>query len=69
MKMPTKTQQEQLESIRRGIADIEGGHYIPHAAMKTWLLSLNLDRPLPPKCACGEAHLDPSKIRARKGGV
>jgi len=53
MEMHIQSQQEQLESIRRGNGEIEAGHYIPHEAMKTWLLSLNLDRALPPKCACG----------------
>ena len=46
-------QQRQIESIRRGFAEIEAGHYIPHEAMKAWLLSLGSDRELPtPKCVC-----------------
>jgi RHH-type transcriptional regulator, rel operon repressor / antitoxin RelB len=50
-------QQRQLESIRRGFAEIEGGHYIPHDAMKAWLLSLGSEHELPaPKCVCGETH-------------
>lgn len=39
--MDTSERLEQIESIRRGIAEIEAGHYIPHEAMKTWLLSLD----------------------------
>jgi predicted transcriptional regulator len=35
-----REQKRQLESIRRGIAEIESGHYVPHEAMKAWLLSL-----------------------------
>ena len=42
--MHIQSQLEQLESIHRGIAEIEAGHYIPHEAMKTWLLSLSSDR-------------------------
>ena len=50
-------QQRQLESIRRGFAEIDAGHYIPHEAMKAWLLSLGSERELPaPKCVCGESH-------------
>ena len=61
MEMHSQSQLEQLESIRRGIAEIEAGHYIPHEAMKTWLLSLNLERELPPpKCVCGESHDEPA---------
>jgi predicted transcriptional regulator len=53
-------QQRQLESIRRGFAEIEGGHYIPHEAMKAWLLSLGSDHELPaPKCVCGKSHDEP----------
>jgi predicted transcriptional regulator len=39
--MHIQSQLEQLESIRRGIAEIEAGHYIPREATKTWLLSLD----------------------------
>jgi hypothetical protein len=53
------TPERQLESIRRGIAQIEAGHYIPHEPMKAWSLSLSLDHPMPlPKCVCGESHDD-----------
>jgi len=53
-------QQRQLESIRRGFGEIEAGHYIPHEAMKAWLLSLGSDRQLPPpRCVCGESHDEP----------
>jgi predicted transcriptional regulator len=55
-------QQRQLESIRRGLAEIEAGHYIPHEAMKAWLLSLGSDHELPPpKCVCGESHDEPGR--------
>ena len=53
-------QQRQLESIQRGSCEIEAGHYIPHEAMKAWLLSLGSANELPPpKCVCGEAHDEP----------
>lgn len=55
-------QQRQLESIRRGFAEIEAGHYIPHEAMKSWLLSLGSDHELPaPKCVCGKSHDEPGQ--------
>jgi len=61
MEMHIQNQLEQLESIRRGIAEIEAGHYIPHEAMKTWLLALASDHDLPPpKCVCGESHDEPA---------
>ena len=57
MEMHLKSEKERLESIRRGISEIEAGHYIPHKAIKSWLLSLNSDRVLtPPKCVCAESH-------------
>jgi predicted transcriptional regulator len=40
-------QERQLESIRRGFAEIESGHYIRHETMKAWLLSLGSDHELP----------------------
>ncbi len=53
-------QQRQLESIRRGFAEIEEGHYISHEAMKAWLLALGSKRELPvPKCVCDESHHGP----------
>src|SRR5271166_1879816 len=53
-------QQRQLESIRRGFAEMEAGHYIPHEAMKAWLLSLGSEHELPaPKCVCGKSHDEP----------
>ncbi len=53
-------QQRQLESIRRGFAEIKAGHCIPHDAMKVWLLSLGSDHGLPPpKCVCGKSHDEP----------
>jgi predicted transcriptional regulator len=61
MAMHIQTQLEQLRSIRCGIAEIEAGHYIPHEAMKAWLLSLNSDHALPPpRCVCGESHDQPA---------
>ncbi len=53
-------QRRQLASIRRGFAEIEAGHYLPHDAMKAWLLSLGSDHELPPpKCVCGKSHDEP----------
>ncbi len=53
-------QRRQLESIRRGLREIETGHYIPHDAMKAWLLSLGSHHELPPpKCVCGKSHDEP----------
>jgi len=55
-------QERQLESIRRGFAEIESGHYIPHEDMKAWLLSLGSERELaPPKCVCGKSHDEPNR--------
>jgi hypothetical protein len=55
-------EQLQLESIRRGFAEIEAGHYIPHEAMRAWLLSLGSQHQLPaPKCVCGESHNEPGE--------
>jgi predicted transcriptional regulator len=57
-----REQKRQLESIRRGIAEIESGHYVPHEAMKAWLLSLGSDHELPPpKCVCGKSHDEPDR--------
>jgi hypothetical protein len=54
-------EQAQLESIRRGFAEIEAGHYIPHEAMKDWLVSLGSQHELPaPNCVCGKPHDEPS---------
>jgi hypothetical protein len=61
MKLARSEELRQSESIRRGFAEIEAGHYIPHEAMKTWLLSLNSDHDVPPpKCVCGESHDEPA---------
>ena len=63
------TEQQQLDSIRRGIAEREAGHYIHHDAVKTWLLSLRLDHELPlPKCVCGESHDERDEIEKRNDG-
>jgi hypothetical protein len=67
--MDIREEQLQLESIRRGFAEMDAGHYIPHEAMKAWLLSLGSDRELPPpKCVCGESHNEPSEAERRNGG-
>ncbi len=50
-------QQRQIESIQRGLSEIEDGHYIPHGAPKAWLLSLGSANELQtPKCVCGKLH-------------
>jgi hypothetical protein len=68
MEMHIQSQMEQLESIRRGIAETETEHYIPHEAMKAWLLPLGSDYELaPPKCVCGESHDERSELQERKG--
>jgi len=47
----------QRESTRRGFAEMEVGHYIPHGVMKAWLPSLGSPHGLPPpKCVCGKSH-------------
>ena len=62
-------QQHQLESIRRGFAEIEAGHYIPHEAMRAWLLSLGSDHELPPpKCACGKSHVEATGKQVKRRG-
>lgn len=53
-------QQRQLDSIRRGFAEMEAGHHIAHETMKKWLLSLGPAREPPtPRCACGKSHDEP----------
>jgi hypothetical protein len=67
--MDVREEQLQLESIRRGFAEMEAGHYIPHEAMKAWLLSLGSQHQLPlPKCVCGESHNEPGEAERRNGG-
>jgi hypothetical protein len=67
--MDTQEEHRQLESIRRGFAEMEAGHYIPHEAMRAWLLSLGSGHELPlPKCVCGESHDEPSEAERRNGG-
>jgi predicted transcriptional regulator len=62
IEISVREQKRQLESIRRGIAEIESGHYVPHEAMKAWLLSLGSDHELPPpKCVCGKSHDEPDR--------
>jgi hypothetical protein len=64
--MDIDEEQSQLESIRRGFEEMEAGHYIPHEAMRAWLLSLGSDHELPsPKCVCGECHAEPSEHEGR----
>ncbi len=61
-------EQLQLESIRRGFAEMEAGHYIPHGAMRAWLQSLGSDRELSvPKCVCGKSHDELSEHAGRNG--
>jgi hypothetical protein len=57
MELHRQTRVEQCESIRRGFAEIEAGHYIPHEAMKTWLLSSRSNPASPaPRNVCGGRH-------------
>ena len=64
--MDIDEEQLQLESIRRSFAEMEAGHYIPHEAMKAWLVSLGSEHELPPpKCVCGEAHDEPGEHEGR----
>jgi hypothetical protein len=64
--MDGQEEREQIESIRRGIAEIEAGHYIPHESMKAWLLSLSLNRVSPPpKCVCGQTHDPGDEVQER----
>ena len=66
--MDAHQEQLELESIRRGFAEIEAGHYIPHEEMKAWLLSLGSRDELPtPKCVCGKSHDEPSEHETRHG--
>jgi len=54
-------QERMLAEIRQGGKETNSGHYIPHDAMKAWLLSWGTDKELPPpKCVCGKAHDDQS---------
>lgn len=54
-------QERLLAEVRQSDRQIESGHYIPHEAMKAWLLSWGTDKELPPpKCACGKDHDDES---------
>jgi predicted transcriptional regulator len=60
--MEIREEQLQLESIRRGFAEMEAGHYIPHEVMRAWLLSLGSKHELSaPKCVCGKSHDEPSE--------
>ena len=64
-----KNSNTNLKSIRRGFAEIEAGHHIPHEAIKAWLLSLgSAHELLPPKCACGKSHDEPSRREGETSG-
>ncbi len=68
--MDIQEESVQLESIRRGFAEMEAGHYIPHEVMKAWLLSLGSVHELPPpNCVCGKPHDEPSEHEGRNGRV
>jgi predicted transcriptional regulator len=50
--------QERLRSdLRLADRQLKSGHYVPHEAMKAWLLSWGTKNELPPpKCVCGKSH-------------
>jgi predicted transcriptional regulator len=50
--------QERLRAdLRLADRQLKSGHYIPHEAMKAWLLSWGTKNELPPpKCVCGKHH-------------
>jgi RHH-type transcriptional regulator, rel operon repressor / antitoxin RelB len=50
--------QERVQAeIRAALKEADSGHYIPHEAMKAWLLSWGTDHELPPpRCVCGSVH-------------
>ncbi len=57
-------QERILAEARQGERQIDAGHYIPHEAMKAWLLSWGTKHELPPpKCACGKHHDDEALCR------
>lgn len=37
----------QVEQIKRGLADVEAGRVVPHAAVKAWIDSWGTDHELP----------------------
>jgi predicted transcriptional regulator len=53
-------EQERLRAdLRLSDRQLKSGHYIPHQAMKAWLLSWGTKNELPPpKCVCGKHHED-----------
>ncbi|MGN6593870.1 MAG: CopG family ribbon-helix-helix protein [Terriglobales bacterium] len=57
--------QERLQAeLRDAERDVQAGHYIPHAAMKAWLLSWGTEQELsPPRCVCGKSHSGPAPWR------
>ena len=57
-------QERLLTETRQADRQIKSGHYIPHDAMKAWLLSWGTDRELPPpRCVCGKQHDDEALCR------
>jgi len=57
-------QERLLTETRQADRQVKSGHYIPHDAMKAWLLSWGTDRELPPpKCVCGKQHDDEALCR------
>ena len=57
-------QERIMAEVRQGEAQIKSGHYIPHKAMREWLLSWGTDHELsPPACACGKEHDDEALCR------
>jgi predicted transcriptional regulator len=61
-------QERARAEIRAALNEADSGHYIPHEAMKAWLLSWGTDRDLPPpRCACGSIH-DEDNLNGRSSG-
>ena len=57
-------QERLLTETRQADRQVKSGHYIPHDAMKAWLLSWGTDRELPPpRCVCGKQHDDEALCR------
>lgn len=52
--------------LRGAERDVQAGHFIPHEAVKAWLLSWGSDQELsPPRCVCGKGHSGPALWRER----
>ena len=57
-------QERLLAEIRQAERQVTARHYVPHQAMKAWLLSWGTERELPPpKCICGKPHDDETLCR------